>query len=138
MSTLLARQKRAQPPLSTPFVSAVCPTYNRREFLPYLLYIWQYQDYPADKRELIILDDSPTSNADLIEMMTDPATSNVRYIHSPERLALGNKRNRLNALANGEYIICLDDDDYYAPDKISYQVAQMQLNNALFSGSDQI
>lgn len=138
MSTLLARQKRAQPPLSTPFVSAICPTYNRREFLPYLLYIWQYQDYPADKRELIILDDSPTSNADLIEMMTDPATSNVRYIHSPERLALGNKRNRLNALAKGEYIICLDDDDYYAPDKISYQVAQMQLNNALFSGSDQI
>lgn len=135
MSALLARQTRAQP---LPFVSAICPTYCRREFLPYLLYIWQYQDYPAEKRELIILDDSPTSNADLIGMMSDPATPNVRYIHSPARLTLGNKRNQLNALAKGEYIICLDDDDYYAPDKISHQVAQMQTHRALFSGSDQI
>lgn len=137
MSALLERQKRAQA-LPTPFVSVVCPTYNRREFLPYLLYIWQYQDYPADKRELIILDDSPASNADLIEMMSDPATPNVRYIHSPERLVLGQKRNMLNELATGEYIICFDDDDYYAPNKISHQVAEMQVNNALFSGSDQI
>ena len=137
MSTLLARQQRTKTQ-STPFVSVVCPTYNRREFLPYLLYIWQYQDYPADKRELIILDDSSTSNADLIEMMSDPATPNVRYIHSPERLVLGNKRNRLNALAKGEYILCFDDDDYYPPNKISNQVAQMQSNNARFSGCDQI
>lgn len=137
MSALLARQQRPQPQ-TTPFVSVVCPTYNRREFLPYLLYIWQYQDYPADKRELIILDDSPTSNADLIEMMSDPATPNVRYIHSPERLVLGHKRNRLNALAKGEYILCFDDDDYYPPNKISHQVTQMQSHHALFSGCDQI
>lgn len=137
MSALLARQQRPHPQ-TTPFVSVVCPTYNRREFLPYLLYIWQYQDYPADKRELIILDDSPTSNADLIEMMSDPATPNVRYIHSPERLVLGHKRNRLNALAKGEYIICFDDDDYYPPNKISHQVTQMQSHHALFSGCDQI
>ncbi|VFS61148.1 putative glycosyl transferase [Kluyvera cryocrescens] len=109
MSALLQRQKRAQA-LPTPFVSVVCPTYNRREFLPYLLYIWQYQDYPADKRELIILDDSPASNADLIAMMSDPSQPNVRYIHSPERLVLGQKRNMLNELATGEYIICFDDD----------------------------
>lgn len=137
MSALLARQQRPHPQ-TTPFVSVVCPTYNRREFLPYLLYIWQYQDYPADKRELIILDDSPTSNADLIEMMSDPATPNVRYIHSPERLVLGHKRNRLNALAKGEYILCFDDDDYYPPNKISHQVTQMQSHHALFSGCDQI
>jgi len=137
VSALLQRQKRAQP-LPTPFVSVVCPTYNRREFLPYLLYIWQYQDYPADKRELIIVDDSPTSNADIIEMMSDPTAANVRYIHSPQRLALGQKRNMLNDLATGEYIICFDDDDYYAPNKISHQVAEMQVNNALFSGSDRI
>ncbi|MDO7161173.1 glycosyltransferase, partial [Acinetobacter baumannii] len=91
----------------------VCPTYNRREFLPYLLYMWQYQDYPAEKRELVILDDSAQSNADLIAMMVDPACPNVRYIHSEERLVLGQKRNMLNELAKGEYILCFDDDDYY-------------------------
>ena len=61
INALMARNKRTQP-LPTPFVSVICPTYNRRESLPYLLYIWQYQDYPAEKRELIILDDSPVSD----------------------------------------------------------------------------
>jgi glycosyltransferase involved in cell wall biosynthesis len=137
METLLQRQQGARP-RPVPFVSVICPTWNRREFLPYLLYIWQYQDYPADRRELIILDDSASSSADLIAMMTDPAQPNVRYVHSETRLALGKKRNMLNAMAQGEYILCFDDDDYYPPDKISWQVAQMQDNRALFSGSDQI
>lgn len=137
MDTLIKRQK-AGSAQRTPFVSVVCPTYNRREFLPYLLYIWQYQDYPADKRELVILDDSPVSNADIVAMMVDSSQPNVRYIHSDERLALGKKRNMLNDLAKGEYILCFDDDDYYPPNKISYQVAQLQENNAVFSGSDQL
>ena len=137
LDNLLKRQRAAVPP-RTPFVSVVCPTWNRREFLPYLLYIYQYQDYPADKRELIILDDSEQSNQDLIEMMVDSALHNVRYVHSPERLPLGRKRNMLNELALGEYIISFDDDDYYPPEKISHQVAEMQGHNALFSGCDQI
>ncbi|MFP2422642.1 glycosyltransferase family 2 protein [Pseudescherichia vulneris] len=137
MQTLLKRQQQKKPH-ATPFVSVVCPTWNRRAFLPYLLYIFQYQDYPADKRELIILDDSENSNQELIDMMVDSAACNVRYVHSPERLDLGKKRNMLNEMAKGEYILCFDDDDYYPPNKISMQVAAMQNSNALFSGSDTI
>lgn len=137
MDNLLKRQRGATE-TATPFVSVVCPSYNRREFLPYLLYIYQYQDYPADKRELVILDDSENSNEDLVLMMVDAGLQNVRYIHSKERLALGKKRNMLNEMAQGEYIICFDDDDFYPAHKISHQVQQMQRNNALFSGSDQI
>ncbi|MCV4754105.1 glycosyltransferase family 2 protein, partial [Escherichia coli] len=51
---------------------------------------------------------------------------------------LGKKRNMLNELARGEYILCMDDDDYYSPDKISYSIAMMQKHRALISGSDQI
>lgn len=137
LDNLLKRQ-RATAVSKTPFVSVVCPTWNRREFLPYLLYIYQYQDYPADKRELIILDDSEQSNQDLIDMMVDAAQQNVRYIHSPGRLALGQKRNMLNQMAKGEYIISFDDDDYYPPEKISHQVGEMLSHSALFSGCDQI
>ncbi|MFP7609970.1 glycosyltransferase family 2 protein [Serratia quinivorans] len=137
MQNLLKRQQQKKPH-ATPFVSVVCPTWNRRAFLPYLLYIFQYQDYPADKRELVILDDSEHSNEDLIAMMVDPALCTVRYVHSPERLDLGKKRNMLNEMAKGEYIICFDDDDYYPANKISAQVAEMQGNNALLSGSDTI
>ncbi|MDK9357989.1 glycosyltransferase family 2 protein [Lelliottia sp. V106_10] len=137
MQTLLKRQQQKKN-TEHPFVSVICPTWDRRAFLPYLLYLFQYQDYPADKRELVILDDSAESNEDLIAMMVDARVDNVRYIHSPERLDLGKKRNMLNELAKGEYIVCFDDDDYYPPNKISAQVGEMQRNNALFSGSDTI
>lgn len=134
---LLKRTQRSRQ-TRMPYVSVVCPTFNRREFLPCLIYMFHYQDYPADRRELVILDDSPVSNQDLVDMMADYTQYRVRYIHSPTRLPLGKKRNMLNSMAVGEYIICFDDDDYYPPEKISYQVAEMQRNNALFSGCDQI
>lgn len=125
---------------SLPFVSVVTPTWNRRTFLPYLLYMFQYQDYPAERRELVILDDSPCSNADLIEGMKKYAVCPhlIRYYHLPERLTIGAKRNRLNALAKGEYIICMDDDDYYPADKISYTITEMQRHKARFAGCDRI
>lgn len=124
-----------------PFVSVVCPTWQRRTFLPYLVYMFQYQDYPADRRELIILDDSPDSNRSLIDHLVavagaDPAS--IRYYHVEERMTIGCKRNRLNELARGEYIVCMDDDDYYPPDKLSYAIGSMQDSAAKFSGSDQI
>lgn len=98
-----------------PFVSVVTPTWNRGAFLPYLLYMYRYQDYPADRRELIILDDSPQSHQHIIDRLTNgtPESFNIRYIHHPEKLPLGKKRNMLNELARGEYILCMDDDDYY-------------------------
>lgn len=125
---------------SLPFVSVVTPTWNRRAFLPYLLYMFQYQDYPAERRELVILDDSECSNADLVESIKKYAACPqlIRYYHQPERLTIGAKRNRLNALATGEYIICMDDDDYYPADKISYTITEMQRHRAQFAGCDSI
>lgn len=69
-----------------PFVSVVTPTWNRGAFLPYLLYMYRYQDYPADRRELIILDDSPQSHQHIIDHLTKgtPGSFNIRYIHHPE------------------------------------------------------
>lgn len=123
-----------------PFVSVITPTWNRPAFLPWLLYIYRYQDYPADRRELVILDDSPQSHLPIIQRLTQghPEALNIRYIHHPEKLPLGKKRNMLNELAVGEYILCMDDDDFYPVDKISYTIAMMQRHRALISGSDQI
>ena len=123
-----------------PFVSVITPTWNRGAFLPYLLYMFRYQDYPADRRELVILDDSPQSHQSIIDRLTQnhPEKFNIRYIYHAEKLTLGKKRNMLNALALGEYILCMDDDDYYPADKISYTIDMMQRHRALISGSDQI
>lgn len=133
-SQLMAR--RQQPASGElPFISVVTPTWNRRAFLPYLLYMFQYQDYPADRRELVILDDSAESNAELIATLTRyaPHPELIRYYHQSERLPIGAKRNRLNELARGEYIVCMDDDDFYRSDKLSYTIAEMRRHNALFA-----
>lgn len=123
-----------------PFVSVVTPTWNRAAFLPYLLYMFRYQDYPADRRELIILDDSEQNNEKIIHALTQgkPEALNIRYVYSSERLDLGRKRNMLNDMATGEYIVCMDDDDFYPADKISYTISMMQRHGALISGADQI
>ncbi|WP_052118323.1 glycosyltransferase family 2 protein [Erwinia oleae] len=139
LSRLIARQS-CKTAAALPFVSVVTPTWERRHFLPYLLYMFQYQDYPEDRRELVILDDSEQSNADLIAMLTKyiPFPENIRYIHQTERQTIGQKRNRLNELARGEYIICMDDDDYYPADKISFTIREMRRNKAIFAGCDRI
>ena len=107
--------------MSQQFVSVVTPTYNRRRFLPILIHLYQSQTYSADKRELIILDDSPTSNIDII-----PANDkSIRYIYQSNKMPLGEKRNKLNELAKGDIIICFDDDDYHFPERISYSVVKL-------------
>jgi glycosyltransferase involved in cell wall biosynthesis len=98
--------------------------------------MFDYQTYPKDKRELIILDDSPESNQDIIDQYKK--NNNIRYIHSPEKLALGKKRNMLNSLVKGEYIMCMDDDDYYPPEKITYTIARMRAKKAVISGSSEM
>ena len=69
-----------------PFVSVITPTWNRGAFLPYLLYMFRYQDYPADRRELVILDDSPQSHQSIIDRLTQnhPEKFNIRYIYHAE------------------------------------------------------
>lgn len=116
-----------------PMVTCICPTYNRRRFLPYLLHIFDYQTWPKDRRELIILDDSPESNQDIIDKYKKD--NKINYIHSKERINLGKKRNMLNKMAKGEYIVCFDDDDYYPPDRIKNAINKMRGTKNTLSGS---
>jgi glycosyltransferase involved in cell wall biosynthesis len=92
-------------PESTPLLSVVTPTFNRREFLPYLRRFFEWQQY--EHNELVVLDDSPQPNADLFK-----GDDRIRYFHSNQRINIGKKRNELNRLARGEVIVCFDDDDY--------------------------
>jgi hypothetical protein len=115
-----------------PMVSCICPTYNRRRFLPYLLHIFDYQTWPKDRRELIILDDSPESNQDIVDL--NKKDNKIKYIHSKERINLGKKRNMLNKMAKGEYIVCFDDDDYYPPDRIKNSINKMRGSKNTLSG----
>jgi glycosyltransferase involved in cell wall biosynthesis len=51
-------------------------------------------------------------------------------------MTLGKKRNLLNEKAKGDYIIYMDDDDYYPPERISHAVDKLKNDsNALCAGS---
>lgn len=122
-----------------PFVSVLTPTYERRKFLPLLLDFYNRQTYPVDKRELIILDDSETSNQDLIdEFLIKYPENKIKYHYVNQKMKLGKKRNTLNSLATGEYIIYFDDDDYYCDDKIKYTITRMLGQKSKFSGSSEM
>ena len=113
-----------------PFVSVICPTYNRRRFLPNLIQQFLYQTYPQNYMELIIVDDSPESNEDII-----PKQSNIKYTHLSEKLILGKKRNYMNSLATGDIIVCFDDDDFYSPERVRHAVTKLTSSKALIAGS---
>jgi glycosyltransferase involved in cell wall biosynthesis len=114
-----------------PFVSVITPTYNRREFLPILIHLYQQQTYPAHLRELVIFDDSPTSNEDLIPKQD----KSIRYIYQSIKVTLGEKRNMLNKMAKGDIIICFDDDDYHFPDRIAHSVMVLNRDKSLIAGT---
>lgn len=116
-----------------PFVSVITPTYNRRFFLPQLLRNFKNQDYPKNRMELIILDDSEDSNADIFQN-----EDNVRYIKLDEKMKLSDKRNKLNKLAKGEIIVAMDDDDYYPPDRVSHAVTNILHHKVNLAGSSRI
>jgi glycosyltransferase involved in cell wall biosynthesis len=108
-----------------PFVSVVTPTYNRRRFIPYLISCFKEQDYPQDRMELIILDDGSDKIEDIV---ISSGLKNIRYVPLAEKINIGAKRNVLNKEAKGDIIVCMDDDDYYPPERVSHVVAKLTAN----------
>jgi glycosyltransferase involved in cell wall biosynthesis len=106
--------------MNSPLVSCICPTYNRLEFLPRMLRCFQQQDWP--NRELIVLDDGDDGTERLFEDNTDPM---IRYHHEIPKQCNAIKRNRLCELAQGEYILHWDSDDWHSPARIRRQISPL-------------
>ncbi len=117
----------ASPQTARPLISCIMPTRNRRAFLPLALRIFDRQDYPS--RELLIVDDGDDLIGDLVD-----GRPGVRYIRLRSRLSIGEKRNLACREAVGEIIVHWDDDDWYAPDRLSYQAAPILKGDADISG----
>jgi hypothetical protein len=106
-----------------PLVSCIMPTYNRPEFINHAVHQFLEQNYP--NKELIIIDDSDNSIKSLI-----PNNSQIKYVYLDEKLDLGSKRNMACKMSKGQFIIHLDDDDFYAQNWIEKQLSFL-LNHEL-------
>lgn len=101
--------------------SIITPTHKRIDGLMRAVASVQAQTY--QDWEIIIVNDSPadTSYARFFSHINDPR---IRYISNISNLGVNTSRNKaLDALSiNSEWVIFLDDDDYFAPDTLATYV----------------
>lgn len=99
-------------------VSCIMPTADRRRFIPDAIRRFLAQDY--QHKELVVVDDGDDPVGDLV-----PDDQTIRYLHTKPRQMMGAKRNFCCSLTRGEIIAHWDDDDYYAPWRLSRQVREL-------------
>lgn len=108
-------------------IACLCPTYKRPRELANAIECFLRQDYPAEQRELIVLDDAGQYTQDAISV------PGVKFVTTPHRFrTLGEKRNAAAGLASPEATIyCVwDDDDVYLPWHISAAVTALERSGA--------
>ena len=113
--------------MTTPFISVLTPTYNRRRFIDALIRCYKHQTYPLDRMEWVVLDDGTDKVEDMFTTL-GAGIPNLRYLQVPggEKLKIGAKRNRLNELARGDIIVWFDDDDYYPPERVKKAITRLR------------
>jgi hypothetical protein len=120
-----------QPPDSR--VSICTVTHNRQHLLPLLEECIRQQTFPHHRLEWVIIDDSDNQRS---QFSPDPKLNiSTTYIHIPERLPLGAKRNLSHQYCRGDFIVYMDDDDWYPPTRIAHAVEKLSNSDALIAGS---
>jgi glycosyltransferase involved in cell wall biosynthesis len=123
MRVFLNERKKMEYPL----VSCIMPTKNRRKFAAQSLRYFEEQDYP--NKELIIVDDGDDLIVDLASQRP-----NVHYLAPQYAHTVGVKRNIACEAAHGDIICHWDDDDWYSPSRLSYQVELLAKGEADITG----
>ena len=117
-----------------PFVSICTPTFNRRPFIPFMIKCFEHQTYPRDKMEWIIIDDGTDKIEDLVAHLPY-----VQYFKYDKKMTLGKKRNLMHQKSSGQFIVYMDDDDYYPPERVSHAIETLQDNpKALCAGTSEM
>jgi hypothetical protein len=110
-----------------PPISVVTLLYNRRKFFDLACHNIMISDYPKDKVEWIIVEDSDDpaeSSADMVKAVaakSDPLK--VVYVPLKSRAPVGEKRNIGAATASHDIILMMDDDDHYPETSFRRRVA---------------
>ena len=116
-------------------VSICTPTFNRRPFINNIIQCILHQDYPKELIEWIVVDDGTDKIEDLVTKVDGIV---VKYFRIDKKMSLGTKRNFCHTKCTGDYIIYMDDDDYYPPTRISYAVSELKKSDKLIAGSSEV
>jgi exopolysaccharide biosynthesis polyprenyl glycosylphosphotransferase len=92
-----------------PFVSVAVPTYNHAGILPQCIRAVLDQTYPADRYELIVIDDGSADGTPAVLAACESADPRVRFASQRNRGPAA-ARNHGADLARGEILVFTDDD----------------------------
>jgi len=112
-------------PEDCPPISIVTLLYNRRRFFELACHSMLLTDYPKDKIEWIIVEDSDTDSASdrVVAVANAAAPLRVEYIPLKNKTPVAEKRNIGVAAATAEIILMMDDDDHYPETSFRRRVA---------------
>jgi len=129
---LVAQQRQAAPAVLPPRLDAYPPIsivtliYNRKKFFDLACHSLMISDYPKDKIEWILVDDSDDpmeQNSDMI-MGVANSTSSFKIVYVPlnGKRSISDKRNIGVDKATANIILFMDDDDHYPVSSIRRRV----------------
>ncbi len=127
-----ALPKHMPPVLHTgdcPPVSIVTLVYGRPQFLDLAFHNLMLTDYPKNKIEWVIVDDSPAdqSGSDKIQKFEQSFYPGViKYLPLAKKASIGAKRNYAVKKASHDILVCMDDDDHYPQTSFRRRVAWLQ------------
>ena len=120
--------------MSDPEVSVIVPTRNRSQRLAVALRSALEQE--GVDLEVVVVDDGSTDDTqELVARIDDPRIS---YVHRDDPGGVSLARNVGIQQARGRWIAFLDDDDVWAPTKLSRQVAAMVAQGRTWSYAGEV
>lgn len=114
-------------PDECPPISVVTLLYNRRKFFDLACHNIMLSDYPKEKIEWIIVEDSDDTNEDasdrVIQVGMQAAPLQLVYVPLGKKTPIGEKRNKGIERAKNDIILFMDDDDHYPETSFRRRVA---------------
>ena len=115
--------RRVTPREASPLVSCIMPTRGRARFVAQSIAYFRRQDWP--RRELLIVYEDEQDLPPAQGMAQELAEGRIRCVRMPPGSTIGAKRNEAVRLARGDIVAHWDDDDWYADERLSRQVAPL-------------
>jgi hypothetical protein len=118
-------------PSACPPISVITLTYNRRRFIDLSFHNLMWSDYPLDKIEWIVVDDSDNENAvsdKLMDFKAKVPALQLEYLPLAKKTSVADKRNLGCARATNDIIMFMDDDDHYPTTSFRRRVSWLLSN----------
>lgn len=115
--------------MNTPVISICIPTYNRPACLKQCLdsIVKQFADSAVrDQVEILISDNASPDNTKQVVKSFMERNDNITYVRNEENLGVDQNMINVVAMASGEFVWFLGDDDALYPGSLAYMLKELE------------